>query len=71
MYEPEAEVLEEPPVHIPEPVVSVGVPVVEKPALRQSSRIRSEPVRCGYPTKVLQITVKKNLQQYGDKAHSW
>ena len=59
MYEPETEVEEVPPTHEYEPVVPVSVPEVEKPAVRQSSRIRTEPVRYGFPPKLLRISAGK------------
>ena len=61
---------EEPPCHVPEPEVPVSVPVVEKPAFRQSSRVRSEPARYGFQHMELHISVKKGLQWYDDKAQS-
>jgi len=67
-YEPEVE--EEPPVHVPEPVVPVSTPVQEVPAVRTSGRVRNQPDRYGFPPKVLHITVRKGLQQYGDKART-
>ena len=39
------------------------------PTMRTSNRIRSKPDRYGFPHKVLHITVRKCLQQYGGKAH--
>ena len=65
----EAGMEEEPPDNAPEPEVLVSVPVVEKPAARQSSRCRTEPVWDGLSPKVLHISVGKGFQQYGGKAH--
>ena len=48
----------------------MSIPVVGKPAVRQSRRIKTELVRCGFLPKVLHITVQKGLQLYGDKASS-
>ena len=41
VHEPEAELEEEPLVHVPEPVVPVSVPAAEEPAVRQSGRVRN------------------------------
>ena len=70
VYEPEAEREEEIPVNVPKLEVLVSVPVVEKPTVKQSSCVKNESARYGFPTKVLHIPVWKSLQQYGDKVHS-
>ena len=59
MYKPEVEVEveKEPSAHIPEPWVPVSVPVIAKPSIRQSSWVRSEPSRYGFPSKVLYVSV--------------
>ena len=48
----------------------MSAPVEVAPAVRTSGRVRNQPDRYGFPPKVLHITVRKGLQQYGDKAHS-
>ena len=40
------------------------------PAVRTSGSIKNKPDRYGSIPKVLLITVRKGLPQYGDKAHS-
>jgi len=67
-YEPEVE--EEPTVHVPEPVAPVSTPFEEEPAVRTSGRVRRQPDRYGFPPKVLHITVRKGLKEYGETAKS-
>ena len=51
VYELEAKGEKEPPIHVPEPELIVSVPVLEKPAVRQSRWY-------GFSSKVLHISVK-------------
>ena len=61
VHEPEAEIEEEPPVFVPEPVVPVSVPAAEKPAMRQSGRVRNKPDWYGFPPQILHISMGPRL----------
>ena len=61
VHEPEAEVGEKPPVHVPEPVVPVSAPAIEEPVVRQSGRVRNKPDRYGFLPKVVHISIGTRL----------
>ena len=67
-HEPEAKVGEGPSIHVSGSEVTASVPAAEDPLVRQSGRVKNKPDRYGFPPEVMHITVKKGLQQYGDKA---
>ena len=59
-----------PPAHVPEQEIQVGAPVEIASPVRTLGRIRNKPDRYGFTPKVLHITIRKSLRQFGDRAHS-